>query len=561
MFNFKTISARIIFAFSLVVAVICLYIGFGMYTSEQSNQATVKIVKEELQLLTVDYELASSIGLRIAAARDYVLSGEEKYKDIYADNNELALKNEKIRLAITKSGEFNKYAEMAKEWSNYVQKEVFDVYDRGDKELATQNLVAMDAKATEIREGFVNLAEHRKQIINASGESMIKDNEKNQITNMIVGIVIVIVAIFTAIISARFISKPIIVVTKRMQRIAEGDFSEPALAVSSKDEVGQLTEATNNMTATMNSLLKHIQTVSNDVAAHSEELKQSATEVKTGTEQIVDTVTEIASGTEVQASNASDVATTMTEFTTKVTDVNASSDEVNRYSHEVMNLTKEGRGLMEASTNQMMTIDLIVKDAVVNVDELSKQTQQISKLVSVIHDIAAQTNLLALNAAIEAARAGEHGKGFAVVADEVRKLAEQVSVSVEDITTIVQKIQKDSVLVTTSLENGYEEVAKGTTQIASTSATFTHIAEAVYAMSNRIEDMSEKLEDVVHNTVTINKSVDEIAAVSEQSAAGIEETSATIQQAASSMDEITNSAVNLAEMAENLNERARKFKL
>ncbi|MEG0470879.1 MAG: methyl-accepting chemotaxis protein [Solibacillus sp.] len=561
MFNFKTISARIIFAFSLVVAVIGLYIVYNVYAMNQSNQATENIVDEELQLLITDYELASSIALRIAAARGYVLSGEERYKEIFIENNERALKNEEIRTAITKDGEFGEYAAMAKEWSSGIQKDVFEVYDNGNKTLAYQNLLDMGEKATEIREAYENLAEHRKQSINEIGTTVIEDGVKSQIASVIVGIVIVIVSIITAIISARIISRPIIVVTKRMQKIANGDLSEPPLVVRSKDEVGQLTETTNYMTETMNSLLKHIQTVSNDVAAHSEELMQSATEVKTGTEQIVDTVTEIASGTEVQASNASDVATTMTDFTTKVTDVNASSDEVNRYSDEVMNLTKEGSRLMEASTNQMMTIDHIVKDAVVSVDELSKQTQEISTLVSVIHNIADQTNLLALNAAIEAARAGEHGKGFAVVADEVRKLAEQVSVSVDDITNIVLKIQKDSVLVTTSLESGYEEVAKGTTQIASTSATFTHIAEAVHAMSIRIEDMSGKLEDVVHNTATINKSVDEIAAVSEQSAAGIEETSATIQQAASSMDEITNSAVNLAEMAENLNETARKFKL
>ena len=561
MFNFKTISARIIFAFSLIVAVIVLYIGYNLYATNQSNEATKNIVDEELQLLIADYELASTIALRIAAARGYILSGQEQYKDIYADNVERALANEKIRLAHTASEEFNKYAEMAKEWSSYIQKEVFDVYDQGNKELAAQNVEAMSATATEIREGYEGLAEHRKQSINAAGADMIVSGKNMQITGIIVGIVIVIVAILTAIISARILARPIIVITKRMQRIAEGDLSEPALEVKTRDEVGQLTETTNHMTEIMNNLLKHVQTVSNDVAAHSEELMQSATEVKTGTEQIVDTITEIASGTEVQASHASDVATTMTDFTTKVTDVNASSDEVDRYSDEVMKLTEEGRGLMEASTNQMMTIDHIVKDAVVNVDALSKQTQEISTLVSVIQTIADQTNLLALNAAIEAARAGEHGKGFAVVADEVRKLAEQVSVSVGDITSIVQKIQKDSVLVTTSLENGYEEVEKGTIQIASTSATFTHIAEAVYAMSHRIEDMSGKLEDVVHNTVIINKSVDEIAAVSEQSAAGIEETSATIQQAASSMDEITSSAVNLAEMAEGLNETVRKFKL
>ena len=559
--NFKSISTRIIFAFTIVVAVIVVYIAYNVLAITQNNTATEQIVDEELQLLITDYELASTIAVRIAAARGYVLSGEEKYKDIYTHNVERALDNVKKRLAISHSTEFQKFSDMAKEWSSYVQKDVFDTYDQGNVELATKNLAAMDAKATEIREGYEGLAEQRKQSINAVGSDMIVAGESKQITSVIVGIAIVVIAIFTALISARRISKPIIILTERMQRITEGDLSEPALDAKASDELGQLTTATNKMSEILNRLLKHIQTVSNHVATHSEELMQSATEVKVGTEQIVDTIAEIASGTEIQASNASDVATTMTEFTTQVTDVNMSSKDVNQYSQEVMHLTEEGKGLMAASTQQMKTIDHIVKEAVHKVDNLSKQTQEISKIVAVIHAIADQTNLLALNAAIEAARAGEHGKGFAVVADEVRKLAEQVSVSVDDITSIVQKIQHDSVIVTASLETGYGEVEKGTTQIASTNETFNHIAEAVYAMSTGIVTMSSKLEEVAQNTLNINKSVDEIAAVSEQSAAGIQETSATIEQAASSMDEIKNSSVNLAEMAENLNDQISKFKL
>ncbi|MGE7948962.1 methyl-accepting chemotaxis protein [Lysinibacillus sp. NPDC093688] len=559
--NFKSISKRIVFSFSIVVAVVVLYIGYNFYAVKQSNSATEQIIDEELHLLISDYEEAQTIGLRIAAARGYVLSGDEKYKKIFDDNVKHADENEKIRSSISESGDFGKFAEMAKEWSSYVEKEVFSVYDQGQIDRAIKNLATMSDKATEIREGFEGLAEHRKQSINATGADIISAGEAKQLTGIIVGVVIVIVSIIIALLSARLISKPIIAVTNRMQQIAEGDLSEPSLIVKSEDEVGQLTEATNKMSDMLNRLLKQIQTVSNDVAAHSEELMQSSTEVKTGTEQIVDTVTEIASGTEVQASNASDVATTMTEFTLKMTDVNNSSTDVQQYSQNVMALTKEGQGLMDASTAQMTSIHHIVKDSVYKVDELSKQTQEISKIVAVIQDIAAQTNLLALNAAIEAARAGEHGKGFAVVADEVRKLAEQVAVSVDDITGIVQKIQQDSNTVTSSLETGYQEVEKGTAQIASTNETFNQIADAVYAMSTNIDSMTTKLEEVVQNTVTINKSVDEIAAVSEQSAAGIQETSATIEQAASSMDEINNSSANLADMAENLNDLVRKFKL
>ncbi|MGE7954009.1 methyl-accepting chemotaxis protein [Lysinibacillus xylanilyticus] len=559
--NFKSISKRIVFSFSIVVAIIVLYIGYNSYAVMQSNKATEKIIDEELQLLITDFEEAQTIGLRIAAARGYILSGDEKYKEIFENNVKHAEENEKIRLALTNSGDYNKYVEMAKEWNSYVEEEVFDVYDQGQVELAKNNLATVSEEATEIREGFEKLAEHRKQSINAMGADIIKAGKNKQLTGMLVGAVIVIVAIIIALFSARLISRPIITVTNRMQQITEGDLSAPPLIVNSKDEVGQLTKATNTMSDILNTLLMQIQTVSTDVAAHSEELMQSATEVKTGTEQIVDTVNEIASGTELQASNASDVASTMAEFTLKMSDVNNSSKDVHQYSQNVMALTKEGQGLMDASTEQMTSIHHIVKDAVYKVDDLSKQTQEISKIVAVIQDIASQTNLLALNAAIEAARAGEHGKGFAVVADEVRKLAEQVAVSVDDITGIVQRIQQDSNMVTSSLETGFGEVEKGTTQIAATNETFSQIAEAVYSMSTNIDNMSTKLEDVVQNTINIHKSVDEIAAISEQSAAGIQETSATIEQAASSMDEINNSSVNLADMAENLNELTRKFKL
>ncbi|WP_286923074.1 MULTISPECIES: methyl-accepting chemotaxis protein [Lysinibacillus] len=559
--KFKSISKRIVFSFSIVVAIVILYIGYNFYSVKLSNSATEQIIEEDLHLLITDYELASTISLRIAAARGYVLSGDEKYKQIFDDNVKRALKNEKIRLALSESAEFNNFATMAKEWSSYVEKDVFDVYDQGNIEMATKNLAAMDTKATEIREGYEGLAENRKQSITTVGTDIITAGDNKQITGIIIGIILVVVSIGIAFISARVISRPIITVTNRMQRITDGDLSEPALVVKSNDEVGKLIEATNTMSDILNRFLGHIQRVSNDVAAHSEELMQSATEVKTGTQQIVSTVTEIAGGTELQASNASDVATNMMEFNTKMTDVNNSSKYVYQYSQDVMALTKVGKDLMNVSTEQMTSIHVIVKDAVQKVDGLSKQTQNISKLVAVIQDIAAQTNLLALNAAIEAARAGEHGKGFAVVADEVRKLAEQVAVSVDDITEIVQKVQLDAQTVTASLENGYGEVEKGTTQIASTNETFNQITEAVSSMTINIDSMSTKLEEVVQNTASIHKSVDEIAAVSEQSAAGIQETSATIEQAASSMDEIQYSSANLAEMAENLNEIIQKFKL
>ncbi len=559
--SFKTISRRIVFSFSIVITFMALYIVYNYFAIKQSNHATEQIVEQELQLLTTDYEQAQTIDLRIAAARGYVLSGDEKYKAIFQDNVARAASNEKQRLAMTSSEDFSKLAEMAKEWNRYIEQQVFAVYDQGNTELAIQNITKMDATVTTIREGYEGLAEQRKQAINEVGAAMIVAGENKQLIGIVVGILIFVIAIIVELLSARGISRPIMTLTERMQRMTNGDLSGPPLKIHSKDEVGQLMEATNTMADILNRLLKHIQTVSNDVAAHSEELLQSTSEVKTGTDQIVHTMTEIASGTDELASHTTDVATSMNDFAGNVTSVHQSNKDVQHYSQDVIALTKEGRDLMSSSTKQMGAIQHIVKDAVEQVDGLSKQTQEISKLVTVIQTIATQTNLLALNAAIEAARAGEQGKGFAVVANEVQKLAEQVSYSVEDITGIVRSIQDGSNRVTASLEQGYSEVEKGALQITTTNATFHHIADALEAIATNIEGMSSELGDVVHNTVTINQSIDEMAAISEQSAAGIQETSATIEQSASSMEEIKHSAEHLAEMAEQLNSLIRRFKL
>lgn len=194
-------------------------------------------------------------------------------------------------------------------------------------------------------------------------------------------------------------------------------------------------------------------------------------------------------------------------------------------------------------------------------NNLDNQTQEISKLVSVIQEVADQTNLLALNAAIEASRAGEHGKGFAVVADEVRKLAEQVSVSVSEITGIVTGIQSESAEVAKSLENGYREVEQGTRDITKTTETFNGINDEIADMGDLISEITETLADFAASSERLNRSIEEIASISEESASGVEETAATSQQSSSSMEEVAVGSDKLAALAEDMNRQVRRFTL
>lgn len=224
-------------------------------------------------------------------------------------------------------------------------------------------------------------------------------------------------------------------------------------------------------------------------------------------------------------------------------------------------MTSEGSQLMKSSNEQMVKIDQIVQEAVHKIQGLDAESQEISKLVVVIKDIANQTNLLALNAAIEAARAGEHGKGFAVVAEEVKKLAEQVTVSITDIKDIVTNIQNESSSVAGSLLEGYEEVEKGTDQINITMETFNGISSSVTEMIHLIQTVTQNLSDIAANSQEMRGSVEEIAAISEESSAAVEQTSASSQQTSGSMEEVAGSSKQLAELAEKLNGLVLQFKL
>ncbi|WP_339280926.1 methyl-accepting chemotaxis protein [Lysinibacillus sp. FSL P2-0066] len=559
--KFKSLRTKILFGFFVILIGIMIQSGYIIYSNIKMNKEIEDMVHRELELSIVDQHLANSISVRIGAARGYVLTGEKVYKDTYEEYTKLSLANVEKARQIIESPELEVVAARAKAWRQYVEENVFPIYEGGNPELAVKNLISKEDEIRAVREGFEALASSREESIRQAGQTLIENNDRLNTISIVAFGIVVLLAIGAGLTSALSISRPVQQISERVKLIAEGDLSHEMLTIKAKDEIGELSVSTNMMNGKMKDMLQRIQDVSNEVAAHSEQLLQSSIEIKSGTEQVALTMNDIAEGTESQANNTSDLSNLMSDFVIRMNEASQNGEHVQSNSNHVLSLTNSGQHLIEASTNQMTKIDAIVHDAVDKVEGLNHKSQDISKLVVVINDIAKQTNLLALNAAIEAARAGVQGQGFAVVAEEVRKLAEQVSLSVIDIELIVGQIVEETNDVTNSLKRSYEEVQQGTEQISLTNQTFIEIDQAVREMATNITSVSQNLNKLVENSVRIDEAIEEIAAISQESAAGVEETSATMQQTSSAMEEISNSSNQLAKMAEELNSQVGQFKL
>ena len=562
MYKLKTIKQKMLLGFSIVMLVVLVQGLSSFIKVKQVNDNIDSIIDRQLVFMIANETIAYNTANQLLALNDYVWSGGETANKERFDSlaGEIQAEQDKV-LKRNTLPEVEDLMKRVDSWQEKVEKEIIANVEGGNEKAAQANMDKVEKEGHELMSIFEKLSDDREKAITDSGDAIM---DSSLFTLYIIGISTLIVLVLTFVIAqltSAPISRNVRTVSERMKELASGDLSSSLLAVKSADEVGELMESLNIMTENNRAMLAEISEVSGKASRQSEELTQAATEVKAGSEQIASTMEELAAGSESQANRSGELSSMMQAFSGKIAETNVNGEKIQSASDHIVEMTAEGSGLMEQSTKQMDKIDAIVREAVAKVEGLDSQSQEISKLVSVIKAIAEQTNLLALNAAIEAARAGEQGKGFAVVADEVRKLAEQVAVSVTDITDIVAAIQQESQAVTFSLQDGYREVEQGTKQVRATGATFVGIDQALHEMSGHIGQISGNLEEITASSRQMNHSIEEIAAVSEESAAGVEETSATAQQSLSAMEEIANSSVSLADLSEQLNSLVKQFKL
>ena len=221
----------------------------------------------------------------------------------------------------------------------------------------------------------------------------------------------------------------------------------------------------------------------------------------------------------------------------------------------------EGRANVEKAVTNMQTIDETVQSISTIIEGLGSQSKKIGTIVDTISAIAEQTNLLALNAAIEAARAGEHGRGFAVVADEVRKLAEQSQEAAGEISSLIVAIQKETENAVVAMHSGVEQVSGGTKAVQSAGSSFNDIAGMVKEIADSSHSMESIVKDLAVGAERIMEAVEKINTMSRRVADEAQTVSAATEEQTASMHEIADASRKLAEMAQTLQNAIVEFKV
>ncbi len=313
--------------------------------------------------------------------------------------------------------------------------------------------------------------------------------------------------------------------------------------------------ATGDMTSRMTSqcngdyniIKENINTVANELSSALRKVNEVIQATASAANQISSSAEQMAAGTQEQSSQANEVASAVEEMTKTIFETSKNTSLAAEASKNAGQFAKEGGKSVEETIEGMKRISDVVTKSAATVQELGKSSDQIGEIIQVIDDIADQTNLLALNAAIEAARAGEQGRGFAVVADEVRKLAERTTKATKEIATMITQIQKDTLQAVNAMQLGKEEVERG------------HLLAVKAGRS--IKDIITGAEKVVDIITQVAAASEEQSSTSEEIGKNIEAINSVTQESASGVQQIAQASEDLSKLTVNLQELIARFKL
>ena len=531
------LKAKLALGFGTLLALLILTGAAGFYSTARVIGAAGGV---PFSLKRKEVATAIELGVRqqVWSASSYVFNGDQASLDQYAqDKREVAQRLDDLsKMLSTQEGKalLAKMRESTEKMSAINDQEIsfkrqsraYEATDLafGAKTLQTMKNVVADCNALESWEDKLS-----------QDALHLEDQTEARANKITVSLVAwgLLVGIVTTILIVRSITRSLASMLVLIQRVAAKHLVADDMQVTADDEVGQAVGALNSMKNTLQQMVRSIAETAEHLASASEELSS-------GANRSAETVRE-------QADQTQQVATAMQEMSATVQQVSDHSQKAADSSHKAALAARQGGEVVEETLSTMRSIADSSKTVAARIAELGKSSEQIGKIVAVIDDLADQTNLLALNAAIEAARAGEQGRGFAVVADEVRKLAERTTKATQGIGSMVESIQLETRNAVKAIELGSRDVAVG---VEKTSASGAALAEII--------QVSEQVGDMISQIAT---AATEQASATEQVNTNVAQISSLTQGASAASEQTARACAALSTMALDLQNLVNQFKL
>ncbi|WP_336635720.1 methyl-accepting chemotaxis protein [Lysinibacillus fusiformis] len=555
-----TVERKLQMAFGIVLAFLLMITAIAMYFLTNNNK-TLAEIEDNTELIHLYQDISFQTVRANAAIRGYILYGKEEMLNNHHEiRNTLHISINRLQEISAHNQDFEQFLQQLDDWEKAIDGQIIPLYKRGETEQAQQIALPI------LGDGSLKLVVFGKTMATAQQEDMLahieaakEKGERSGIEIMILAAISLLISIIIATVFGRRVAKNIQLTVREMDKFSEGNL-HARLQFKTKDEFAHLAESFNSMSEKLRQMMKQVGDSSEQVAATSEQLTASSLEVTQATEVVTESIQDIAQGIDEQDTLTGDVRNLSAHILKKMNDISTSIQNVNDATVDTKNMASLGRSSVHDATVQMDEISANTSELNTRVQDLDDNSAAIVAAVNVIKSIATQTNLLAINASIEAARSGEHGKGFAVVAEEVRKLADESNLAAVEIEKVVAQITDSTRIIEEDMVNSNDSVHVGRDKVNVARDNFIQIDDAITDVQAQTELVTAAIRTIHQDIEKLVQEIDYIGEVSMKSSRHVQSVAASSEEQNAAMEEVAAASTHLAKMAIDLQESIQTFK-